>query len=833
MAVVCVHCGSNIPRPTLPHCPACGKAWSAAAPAGARLEIVDETQVRREVPLGAATLTIGRAPTNGLVLGSRFVSATHARIDAVGAGHTITDLGSMNGLLLDGGRLPANQPRPLGDGTTIRIGDLATGSFVTLIYRSPWAGAQASSRLRIALAPDGVTSIGRREADIVLNNPQVSRQHAVIEGTAGRHRLRDAGSTNGTFVNGHKITSHMLAIGDIIAIGTFRLVYRGTALEEYDQRGALRIEARRLETTVATAQGPRTIMHDVSLAIEPREFVAIVGGSGTGKSTLLKALAGFTPATAGEIHVNEDDFYANLDVYRSVIGYVPQDDILHRGLNVVDALGYVAELRLPPDTSRDDRRQRIDRVLDDVDMDQHQTTIIDRLSGGQRKRVSIAAELLADPALFFLDEPTSGLDPGLEKRMMFTLRRLADGGRTIVLVTHATANIVQCDLVAFMAAGRMVYFGPPRDATTFFQVGNNEFAEIYTKLDGRATPEDRIGWQVVERDLADEYAAHQREFGTEPAPSLAQLWERRFRASHWYHTYVGERLSNAAGADLRRGTRPPGRPRTSLVGQTLVLTRRYAKLMLNDRRNLLLLGVQAPVIGALVALVARRDSFVGENATAAEARKILFVFATVAVWFGVLNAAREIAKELPIVRRERLAGLRVVPYLISKVSVALVLLALQALTLLGIAALKITLPTAGVVLPAPLELYLTTFITALAGFALGLAISASSTAPDRANALVPLALVPQILFAGVIFSLGDPVSFERILSWVTASRWAMDAYGATVHVNDLPWAEGMLPLPNPPAEYTATVGHVVSRWAILLGYAMICLGYAARQLRRL
>jgi ABC-type multidrug transport system permease subunit len=367
----------------------------------------------------------------------------------------------------------------------------------------------------------------------------------------------------------------------------------------------------------------------------------------------------------------------------------------------------------------------------------------------------------------------------------------------------------------------------------FFQVGNNEFAEIYTKLDGRATPEDRIGWQVVERDLADEYAAHQREFGAEPAPSLAQLWERRFRASHWYHTYVGERLSNTAGADPRRGTRPPGRPRTSLVGQTLVLTRRYAKLMLNDRRNLLLLGVQAPVIGALVALVARRDSFVGENATAAEARKILFVFATVAVWFGVLNAAREIAKELPIVRRERLAGLRVVPYLISKVSVALVLLALQALTLLGIAALKITLPTAGVVLPAPLELYLTTFITALAGFALGLAISASSTAPDRANALVPLALVPQILFAGVIFSLGDPVSFERILSWVTASRWAMDAYGATVHVNDLPWAEGMLPLPNPPAEYTATVGHVVSRWAILLGYAMICLGYAARQLRRL
>jgi ABC-type multidrug transport system ATPase subunit/ABC-type multidrug transport system permease subunit len=833
MAAVCVHCGSSIPRPQLPRCPACGKEWRATGPADVWLEVVDGANARRSVPLGAAPLTIGRAPTNDLVLGSRFVSAQHARIDATADGHAITDLGSMNGLLIDGARLPANQPRRLGDGTTIRIGDAATGSFVTLIYRSPRAAAQASTQLRIALAPDGATSIGRRDAAIVLNNPQVSRRHAVIEGSGGRHRLRDAGSTNGTFVNGQRITSHELVNGDIIAIGTFRLVYRGTALEEYDQRGALRIEARRLKTVVATAQGPRTIMHDVSLAIEPREFVAIVGGSGTGKSTLLKALAGFTPATAGEVRVNEDDFYANLDVYRSVIGYVPQDDILHRGLNVVDALGYVAELRLPPDTSPGDRRQRVERVLDDVDMDQHQTTVIDRLSGGQRKRVSIAAELLADPALFFLDEPTSGLDPGLEKRMMYTLRRLADGGRTIMLVTHATANIVQCDLVAFMAGGRMVYFGPPRDATTFFQVDDHEFAEIYTKLDGRATPDDRAGWQVVQQDLPDELAAHRREFGDAAVPSLAELWERRFRASHWYDTYVTERLSGREGAGSRRAAQPTGRPRTSLVGQTLVLTRRYAKLMLNDRRNLLLLGVQAPVIGALVALVARRDSFVGENATAAEARKILFVFATVAVWFGVLNAAREIAKELPIVRRERLAGLRVVPYLVSKVSVALVLLALQAFTLLGIAALKITLPTAGVLLPAPLELYLTTFITALAGFALGLAISASSTAPDRANALVPLALVPQILFAGVIFSLGDPVSFERILSWVTASRWAMDAYGATVHVNDLPWADGMLPLPNPPAEYTATVGHVLSRWAVLLGYAAICLGYAARQLRRL
>ena len=181
--------------------------------------------------------------------------------------------------------------------------------------------------------------------------------------------------------------------------------------------------------------------------------------------------------------VNGDDLYRHFDLYRTMVGYVPQDDIIHRDLTVINALRYAAQLRLPPDTSAEEIEQRIDKVLEQVEMVGQKEQVVSSLSGGQRKRVSIAAELLAEPNLFFLDEPTSGLDPGLEKKMMHTLRRLADGGRTIVLVTHATANIVQCDHVCFLSQGRMVYFGPPEEALDYFGVTSGDFADIYAQLD--------------------------------------------------------------------------------------------------------------------------------------------------------------------------------------------------------------------------------------------------------------------------------------------------------------------------------------------------------------
>ncbi|GAB4442334.1 MAG: FHA domain-containing protein [Chloroflexi bacterium OHK40] len=860
----CAHCQAPLSRPDARFCTRCGRpqppppAVVSAAPtvltppgAGPLLE-VQEDAGWRVVPLAGSALSIGRAPDNDIVLASRFVSGRHARVEPGVAGYRIVDVGSTNGLLFEGRRVPSHD---LADGDVIRIGDPATGSFVTLTFRDPSAaratqGGQAPRSYPLDPSDQQIT-IGRAGCDIVLDNPQVSRFHAQIDRTQGGAVLRDAGSTNGTFVNGQRLSGpHTLRAGDVIQIGAFKLVYNVASLDQYDQRGALRIDARGLTRQVRRDGRARVILNDVSLSIAPREFVALVGGSGTGKSTLMKALCGYAPATSGQVLVGGDDFYRNFDNYRTVLGYVPQDDILHRTLPVERALGYAARLRLPADTAEPEIAARIARVLDDVEMAPHRDKLVETLSGGQRKRVSIGAELLADPSLFFLDEPTSGLDPGLEKKMMYTLRRLADSGRTVVLVTHATANISVCDHVAFMAAGRMVYFGPPREALEFFNVTSGDFADIYTKLEGPGDPASPI----VQRDLKAEYDRWAATRGPDGAgkaapPALAELWELKYRASPQYQRYVVERLAEAPPAPVVQGNASatlPGRASTvSPLRQLGILARRYLDLTLQDRRNLLILLLQAPIIALLLLLVARGDALTGAQAEGllqrGEAKKVLFMLATVSVWFGIINAAREIVKELPIFQRERLVNLKIGPYLASKVVVLSLLVLVQTVVLLGMLALRVRFPAdTGLLLPPLLETFITLLLTSLAGMALGLAISAASSSADRAISIVPLALIPQILFAGLIFTIEGVAT---PLSWLTISRWSMDALGTSLDLNalcNLPNTDdrGGVPAGCTPgflegeAAFSHTTAHLLSRWAALLIYAVACLAITAWLLRR-
>ncbi|WP_322496187.1 FHA domain-containing protein [Chloroflexus sp.] len=851
---LCPFCQAPLARADARFCPSCGRSLPAPAAyapatliaAGGAVLHVSEPGGERDVVLGAQSVTLGRAPDNDLVLQSRFVSGRHARIEPVGQGHRIVDVGSRNGLLFAGQRITE---RVLADGDVIRIGDPATGNFVSLIYRNAalaTAEALRAAPTKFPLDPnDPAITIGRVGCDIILDNPQVSRFHAQLDRTPGGVVLRDMGSTNGTFVNGQRVTAPVaLKAGDVIQIGAFKLVYNVTSLDRYDQQGALRIDARNLSRVVTRNGVQRVILNDVSLSIAPREFVAIVGGSGTGKSTLMKALFGYAPAEQGQVLVNGDDFYRNFAAYQAVLGYVPQDDILHRVLPVQRALEYAARLRLPADTADSEVKARIERVLDDVEMAPHRDKPIEALSGGQRKRVSIGAELLADPSLFFLDEPTSGLDPGLEKKMMYTLRRLADSGRTVVLVTHATANITQCDHVIFMAgSGRMVFFGPPAEALRFFQIASGDFADIYTKIEGVAAADH----PVVQRDLRAEYeawrAAH---LAAQTPPSLAELWEIRYRQSPLYQQYVANRLATTpSGPPVPRNAAAQPPQRVSAWRQFVLLTRRYFDLMLQDRRNLLILLLQAPIIALLLLLVARSDALTGVQAQdliqRGEAKKLLFMLATVSVWFGIINAAREITKEQAVYRRERLVNLRIGPYLLSKVTVLSALVLVQTIVLLGIVLLKVALPgETGILLPPLIETFLTLVLASSAGMALGLAISAASVTPDRAISLVPFALIPQILFAGLIFTIEG---LATPLSWLTISRWAMDALGASLDLNrlcNLPNIDdqGSIPSGCTPAfleteaAFSHDPVHLAGRWLALISYAVVCLAIAAWVLRR-
>ncbi|CAN5896139.1 FHA domain-containing protein [soil metagenome] len=732
----------------------------------ARLEIREGADVR-EVTLQTMPVSIGSAADCGLVLGAAWVAAKHARLALVaGAHHVIAERGAR--VMLGGAEIV---DAVLHDGDVVALRDPGSGAEVTLVYKNPQASRIAPVQHFATPPGTPLLTIGRSGADIVLDQALVSRHHADLLWESNHHVLRDLSSANGTFVNGGRIEgSQILAPGDVVQIGTFRLTYDGDSLDSFDQRGAIRLDATNLERVI----GDKVLLAPTTLSIEPCEFVAIVGGSGASKSTLMTAMCGFVRATRGRVTINGDDLYAGYDAYRSVIGYVPQDDILHLSLTVERALHHAARLRLPADTTPGEIEVRITAVLAQVEMTGHAHKRVDQLSGGQRKRVSIACELLADPLLLFLDEPTSGLDPGLERKLMITLRKLADRGRTIVLITHATANIRMCDHIAFLAEGKLMYFGPPQQALQLF--GAADFPDLYEEAEEAGTPD---------------------------------AWAAKYKASLQHQKYVVERPARApAGPSVDQRAENERRSKTfaqSRLRQLAILTQRYLELILADKRNLALLLIQAPVIGLLLVLVSRGDGLVSGRI---EAKKLIFMLATTGVWFGVINSAREICKEANVLRRERLAGLHAGPYVLSKLVVLTLLVLVQSALLVGVVAAVTKMPAHGVLLPPLLEIYVTIALAGVAGIALGLCISAIASSPDKATSLIPIVLVPQVLFAGIMFGLHGPTA---MLSNLVSARAAVDALSSVVDTNVLATPVWM-PI-EPQYAHTTTV--VLAAWGML------------------
>jgi ABC-type multidrug transport system ATPase subunit/CRP-like cAMP-binding protein len=319
------------------------------------------------------------------------------------------------------------------------------------------AGRSSTQGMHIPLAGEkDVIKIGRADSnDIVIADPQVARVHAVIQRIGAGHQIVDLNSPTGTYVNGERIQAQALRDGDEIWIASHPIHFDRGALTAYARPGGIRVDA--LDLTRLVGSGDVTL-HDVSLSIYPGELVCIVGASGAGKTTLLNGLSGLQPATSGRVLYNGIDYYTYFDLFRRSLGYVPQDDIVHPELTVEQTLYYAARLRLPDDTNREEIGERISDVLATLELTDCRGLEVRSLSGGQRKRVSIGVELLTQPGIFYLDEPTSGLDPGLDARMMDLFRKLADGGRTVVLTTHNLATGLRLGTrAAVLDRGRLVH----------------------------------------------------------------------------------------------------------------------------------------------------------------------------------------------------------------------------------------------------------------------------------------------------------------------------------------------------------------------------------------
>lgn len=812
----CPHCGKRLIRPGIAYCNNCGaplKGETAGAAAtihgGSLAKIVvhipgEET---REEFLSQRVATIGRRSSNTIQVLAPIVSGEHARIELTPKGHTITDLNSTNGTYVNGKRLRPMQAHLLASNDIIRFSD-DLGNTVQLTYIAPsvFTGVETARPDRQQYQIDTqVGYIGRNpKAAITLDHPAVSWNHArVLRRGDDRFTIQDLSSSNGTFLNGKQLRQRqeqLLARGDVIQIGPFNLVYQGQGVFiPYSAERNFRLELVDLEKTfyptnllgLPDRSRPHTVLKQVNLVINPREFVALVGGSGTGKSTLLKAMSGVSRATAGAVLVNGDNLYEHYNLYRTMMGYVPQDDIIHHNLPVQQALRYAARLRLP-DAEAGEIEKLVSGVLEKVGLTAQADTLVRDLSGGQRKRVSIAAELLAEPWIFFLDEPTSGLDPGLEKLMMDTLRQLADEGRTIVLVTHATRNIIgHCDQAAFMArGGELAFFGPPDEALRFFNV--EDFADIYTRLSQIYPPD---GDTPVPEEIQTEYQAARRENPT--APLLAgPLWAARYRKSSLYQTYVVKRQSGeVARPDTGRRLKSGG-GLGEQVRQFTLLARRYMELIRRDRFSLAVLLAVMPLIGLLLLLISDPASLVGHSpeqiarileaegvyTIVNKAQTLLFMMALAANLLGVFGASYEIIKEQAVYRRERMINLRLGPYYASKFVVLGLFAVLQAFLLLLVLAVRVDFPASGAVTWAPLEYYFTLVFTTLASVALGLFISALASSRDMVIYLVLLAVFVQIVFSGAIFELS---SLTRPLSVLTISRWSLEALGATTDMDAL------------------------------------------------
>lgn len=642
------------------------------------------------------------------------------------------------------------------------------------------------------LKKESVT-IGRDPANnIVLPHEMVSRMNSKIEYRNNTYHIVDLHSTNGTFLNGMRIQDSILTAGDLIQVGDFEFHFDGKSLNQASREGETRIDAIRLTRKISE---DALILNDISLSIYPRELVAIVGGSGAGKSTLMNALAGLSPADAGSVLVNGIDFYKYFDAFRSSLGYVPQDDIIHKELSVYKAFYYAACLRMPEDTRKAEREARIQQILGDLQLSHRRDTPISALSGGERKRVSIGVELLTRPRLFFLDEPTSGLDPGLEAEMMNIFRNLANQGHTTILITHATKNLDLCDQVLFLArGGHLAYYGPPGDAYRYFNAG--DFSDIYVKLEKE---------------------------------KKAEQWVRQYKNSVEYKAYVEDRIQESRAqekieeappsGETRDKRKKSGGARASMLRQFFLLSSRYIEIIVRDTRNFAILLLQAPLIGILLSFVYGRDIFDKSIGKYPDAKSLLFFLICICIWFGTSNAAREIAKEIPIYRRERFINLGIAPYIFSKVAVLSLLCVVQTLVLFGIIVAKVKFPELGFVMYR--KFFLAMLLTSICSMAMGLMISAIVSNPDKAASIVPILLIPQIVFSGAIIPLKGAAEF---ISYFTLSRWGFELLGSITQVTKVPLTDlADIPKNSFPMfkdHTTEGIFNIISstHWAILLGY---------------
>ncbi|MDJ0764587.1 MAG: ATP-binding cassette domain-containing protein [Myxococcota bacterium] len=598
-------------------------------------------------------------------------------------------------------------------------------------------------------ATSGTLRIGRaHENDHVIDHPLVSKHHARLTAEGDGYLLEDLESANGTFVNGEKITAPVkIGRGDTFQIGPTRMrLAPDGQVESDDLRLATRIDVQ--DICYDVRGGKLRLLEDISFTIKPGEFVALMGPAGAGKTTLMENINGNMTPSKGCVLVNGLDLHRHFDAMRGHIGYVPQDDIIHRNLTVYEACYYTAKMRMKG-IGETELHDRVVQVLTELDIAHRANTIIGGpearvLSGGQRKRVNLAMELVTDPAILFLDEPTSGLSSSDAKSVMQVLKALTQKGRTIIITIHQPSKEIyemMDNALILGVGGRLIYYGSVGDA--------------YRRFNTAADP-DSLFEALTPKNMSE------------------QDWQRmqaEFKRTDWYRDYVLGRATTPPDPGIRtmkaRASRAPG------IGQFLLLFERMAKLYTRDKGWLIGALVLAPALMFLLATVLEGPD---------NRHSLLFVSSLLAFFFGIFPSIDMVIGERTIYERERMVNLKIPSYLLSKV---MFLAAFGVFQAFSMAAILVGYAEADAPLASVFFLLLS---VQLSGVGFGLFVS--SVAKSSKVALMSMLgiIVLMLAFSGFLVKL--PSLRDSGTAWIlgpSAMRWGLG--GLMALVNDVPsWA---------------------------------------------
>lgn len=702
---------------------------------------------------------IGRGPNNDIVLRNPSVSIRHARVVVSKDGLLLEDLGSRNGTFV------GSPPKRISSQTIVLEEPLTFGDALlpANALKDCLERTQARSSLKesIHLEDEALVTFGRgQKAGVAIEQPLVSSLHASVSVDRGKVVVRDLGSMTGTFVNGTRIGNAVeIDPGALVQIADqrYRLASNARTLEPVDT-SLDSIEAVGVEISTGHGHRQKKLLEDVSLVIQPGELVAVMGPSGAGKSTLLSIVNGQAIPSRGQVIIGGLDLHDHFELFRGRIGFVPQDDILHADLTVWQALWYAARLRLPADTTEDEITDRIKHVISQLGLEgTEHTRVGDQrkrgVSGGQRKRVNLAMELLTDPPILVLDEPTSGLSSTDALAVIALLRTLASSGKTIIVTIHQPSlDAYQLfDAVAVIARdkstqeiGRLAYFGRAwPDAVEFFEPCQSG-SQTPTNVDGLL-----------------------RGLSTKPVLGWVHAWQASACRSIWVDGRAGD-CPESKGHRARLRPKP-----VAQFMQWKTLVRRNIAVKIADRWNTLVLFAQAPLIAGLIAAVfasvLRSTPTIATWARSGlDMATTMFVVALAAIWFGCSGTAREIVNEWPVYRRERMVGLSVISYLGSKVAILILLTVLQTIMLVAIVGWGCGLQG------STWHHWMMLELAALAGGAIGLVVSASLNTSEAAAGVLPVLLLPMIVLGGILVPVMNLPSAVQPVASVMPSRWAFE-----------------------------------------------------------